>query len=183
MEKYIFVLFAVLLLSINAKSQEKGTFTDSRDNRTYKTVKIGNQTWMAENLAYKSGNSRVYANDENNVTKYGRLYDYNDVSVCPSGWHRPTLADFNSLLANYGGVGKSSYEPLTLTGKSGFSALLAGWHDGNSFMDINGDAYFWSCEFGGRNDAWVLYLNGGSGYTKLYRNSASSSFSMRCIKD
>jgi uncharacterized protein (TIGR02145 family) len=75
-------------------AQEKGTFTDTRDKKKYNTVKIGELTWLAENLNYADKNSKCYgeggkaylvtgekvklskAEIQANCVKYGRLYDW-----------------------------------------------------------------------------------------------------------
>jgi uncharacterized protein (TIGR02145 family) len=103
---------------------EEGAPVTDVDGNVYKTVKIGNQTWMAENLKsthYSDGTpveSFAYNNDTANVRVYGRLYRWaaatkNAASsnsnpsrvqgASPSGWHIPSEAEWQVLVNNLGG--------------------------------------------------------------------------------
>ncbi|MDR2583422.1 MAG: DUF4116 domain-containing protein [Fibromonadaceae bacterium] len=83
---------------------EENTFTDPRDGKVYKTVKIGRQVWMAENLAYDTPDSKYYKDDENNGKKYGRLYNWETaMKVCPHGWHLPSKEEWQTLVDFAGG--------------------------------------------------------------------------------
>jgi hypothetical protein len=89
--KNIIVLILVTLpcLIVVAQTDDSGStsiFTDKRDNKTYRIVKIGDQTWMAENLNYLTDYSWCYDNANSNCVKYGRLYMWDTaVKVCPAG--------------------------------------------------------------------------------------------------
>ena len=80
---------------------------DSEGN-TYRTVKIGDQTWLAENLRstqFQDGskiNTAFIPNDkEENLVKYGRLYNWENVSdsrnICPIGWRVASDEDWKIL--------------------------------------------------------------------------------------
>lgn len=106
-----------------------GTITDI-DGNVYKTITIGNQTWIAENLKttrYNNGDTIgtthpptldysnasmpkyqwAYDGDEGNVAVYGRLYTWyaatDSRNVCPSGWHVPTITEWTILINFLGG--------------------------------------------------------------------------------
>ncbi len=175
-----------IVFRVKAEPSKYDIMTDSRDGKTYKTVKIGNQTWMAENLNYSTNSgSWCYYNSTANCNKYGRLYDWETAkTVCPPGWKLPSKSDFETLLSNVGDSGSNAYNTLILDGNSGFSALLGGWrrYDGN-FNSIDSYGYFWSSSSDGSGGAWYL---GISSYDKnAYVNSYTRSlgFSVRCLQE
>jgi len=152
----------LILLCVAAFAQQKGSFTDTRDKKTYKTVKIGEQTWMAENLNY-SQRSKCYDNKPANCDKYGRLYDWNTATeVCPKGWHLPNDVEWEILTATVGG--KETAGKLL--------KAASGW-DNN---DNGSDSYGFSALSGGYGDAFGRFLEAGySGKAILY--------SVRCLQD
>jgi uncharacterized protein (TIGR02145 family) len=139
--KLVLLTATIMLATAFTQSfaQQKGSFTDPRDKKSYKTVAIGEQTWMAENLNHNAKGSKCYANKDANCKKYGRLYGAeNAKSVCPAGWHLPTGAEFNKLIDAAGG--KETAEKF-LKSKSGWNADrdIHGIHGGDGKQMIPGN--------------------------------------------
>lgn len=75
------------------------TVKDSRDGQSYKALQLGEQTWMVENLNYKTTNSWCFQNIDRNCDTYGRLYTWNAAqTACPTGWHLPDAYEYRDML-------------------------------------------------------------------------------------
>ena len=171
-----------------------GTMTDSRDGQTYKTVTIGSQTWMAENLNYETANSYCYNDDANNCTKYGRLYTWAAATTaCPEGWHLPTKAEFETLFTAVGGQSTAGKVLKSTSGWNSsdngsdafaFSALPAGKRYISGGYNYEGNnAGFWSSTEYGSKDAYDMYLYYNYDDANLNGDGKSDGFSVRCLKD
>jgi uncharacterized protein (TIGR02145 family) len=133
----LFLLLIILsLISCDKKKNDTppppdtGTVTDV-DGNVYKTIRIGTQVWMAENLKttkYRNGapitfinsdatwaslalpQSPAYCNskdDTSTIANYGRLYNWNAATdsrgLAPAGWHVPSLDEWLTLMNFLGG--------------------------------------------------------------------------------
>lgn len=145
-----------------------GTFTDPRDGYVYNTIKIGDQVWLAENLAYlPSVNSAsqgsvddpmfyVYgyqgsdvneAKATSNYQTYGALYNWVAASqACPTGWHIPSDIEWGQLEMYLG----MNQEELEDTGNRGTS-------EGDKLKSTSG----WANNGNGNNESGFTALPGG----------------------
>ena len=188
------------------------------DNNNYATVQIGTQTWMAENLKtthYKNGTAIPnvtdnaawaalatgaycdYNNTPANSTTYGSLYNWftvNTGNLCPTGWHLPINAEWETLTTFMGGesIAGGKLKATTLwnspntgaTNETGFTALPGGGRYTNgSYYDVGNYGSWWNSPENGSAYAWFMNM----GYSSS--NALSSSFyktvgySVRCIKN
>jgi len=174
--------------SYNSSSSQKIVpQTDSLhcEKHSYKIIKMGSQTWTAQNLNEipKSGNSWCYGNfDENcNVQGYGRLYDWeaamNVCNTCEDGWRLPTKEDFDELL---------NWDVEDLIRTSVWHAVYAGYrHKDESypfrFKDRYGD--WWSSSvYGNSNRPYYYELEYGGDQMHRFDQEKTFGFSVRCIK-
>ncbi|MDR0516825.1 MAG: fibrobacter succinogenes major paralogous domain-containing protein [Fibromonadaceae bacterium] len=158
-----------------------GKFCDNRDNKFYKYVDIDGQIWMAENLNHNvdgskcgstlSGSGTLSDEDDVACDKYGRLYDWNTAmggapssvanpsgvqGVCPSGWHLPSDAEWQTLIDFVGGdeTAGTKLKAASVWNNNGYGNddygffALPGGFDGysgvDSFDDVGYTGYWWS---------------------------------------
>jgi uncharacterized protein (TIGR02145 family) len=184
---------------------KKVSFSDPRDGKKYKSVKIGGLIWMAENLNYEAEDSKCYGNNAENCDKYGRLYNWSTaVNVCPSGWRLPGNADWDKLFRAADGTGgkESPYKSATagwyLKAKSGwlnngngddaqgFAALPGGGgYAKGSFFDAGYSGYWWNATESEENpnSSYRNRIDSGNNNAYWQISTKSNLFSVRCVKD
>ena len=195
---------------IDSTAWECGSFTDARDGRVYKTIDIWGQTWMAENLDYRDsvakpeleGNRWCYDDEQEQCDTYGSLYSCEiSKSVCPAGWHLPTISDWMNLYNFIVLMGGDPQNGLRAkegwsdnTGHSrngtdvlGFTALPGGiMYEANSYGNATREAWFWYAQDCSLNEYEAFYLS--SEEVNFVTSSVSGgvvtdAYSIRCIKD
>jgi uncharacterized protein (TIGR02145 family) len=191
MKAKTFLLLICISAFCDIHAQTKDTFEDYRDGKVYKTIQIGSQTWMAENLAFKADTGCwAYNNDENHVAKYGRLYTYETaMKVCPPGWHLPTKEEFETLIRYAGTNGTRAYKELIPTGITGFDGVFGGFYR-TKFQYIGQIGHFWSSTEINKGSAFYfgitsLVPDAGICIVDRVKNSNNKTwgFSIRCVKD
>jgi uncharacterized protein (TIGR02145 family) len=172
-------------------------FTDSRDGKVYKTVVIGTQTWMAQNLDYVSSTGSYVYNDSASLeSTYGRLYTWDAAqTACPSGWHLPDTTEWSTMINYLGGIsvagGKLKEAGTThwnspntgADNSSGFTALPGGSKSPTAYQDFGNYAFFWTSTAYSASNAKYYFID--KSYALIYLNGISKAFaqSVRCVKD
>lgn len=192
--KKYFILFFLLLLFFSPFSCKKdllklvsvtpGTFTDTRDGRTYNTTTIGDYTWLAENLDFKTDSgSCYYDNDSVTNHEYGRLYTWQAAQAAvPPGWHLPTYDELDYLYNNLGGP--QAPDQMWGDGYSQLAILPGGYYTtySNEFYGRGHEAQFWYKQ----QHTWDLSYSGswyGSTFYYNYSCPPNYKLSIRCVKD
>ena len=161
------------------KNVESVQILDTRDNKVYKAIVLGDLVWMAENLDYETRYSRTNPQCEDLGIKCGRYYMWDDAaygnddysSVCLPGMRLPTEEDVDKLVEFIGGVSngyvlksKSYWEesedaPLG-TDELGFNAYPAGYKRSsrNYFEYFGTETVFWTDISNGYHSSLTLSL-------------------------
>lgn len=184
-----------------------GTETVVYGGKTYNTVQIGYQCWLKQNLdigtmvSHDSNNDDqtnndtiekyCYGNDLRKCASNGGLYKWNEAmqyvstegtqGICPTGWHIPTLTEYETLKAAVGKDGNALKRVWRGTGTntSGFTAVSTGRTGsvGGGFWDSH-MAYLWSSTM---NNYMGLYESGPGIHFSNFM--ADVGMGVRCIKD
>jgi uncharacterized protein (TIGR02145 family) len=192
-----FFIIGALLMTILCNAQTKGTLKDPRDNQVYKTIKIGEQVWMAENLNYAAEYSWCYDKDTSNCSKYGRLYNFEMAQdACPTGWHLPSDLEWTALTDFLGGEDVAGLKMKGVEGdattiptnskmnSSGFSGLAGGNRNSKNLFSLMGKyGCWWSSTEYNKTNGWARYLTYATGQFYSHFDGKNCGFSIRCLKN
>lgn len=189
------LLIAAILALLNVHAQKKGSFTDKRDNKVYKTIIYDGLEWMAENLAYLpqvgplgsdcgyfvagySGTNIQEAKKSKQYKEYGVMYQYKVLQdVCPVGWRMPTSEEVYKYMSNFGKWKDAYLYKNENFGKEGFVFPYSG-----TYLKISKNLYregdcaaFWA------KDGKYLFIEKNN-VGVLTMSYAENGLSVRCVK-
>ena len=188
----------LLILALNSSAQVIGSFKDTRDGHIYKTVTIGTQTWMDENLALKVNKGCwEYGNNNDKAGDYGFLYDWKTATtICPTGWHLPTIDEWLNFINFLGGETTSGGKlkesgtghwvapNIDANNSSGFTALPGGSRTFDGTIDGFGNSgSWWSASEENKTEAKGVILYNGINNVMIGPTMKGLGFSVRCLKD
>ena len=149
----------------------------------YKSITIGNQVWMAENLKTPVEGSEIYHHNVSYEQKYGRLYTWEaSLSVCPQNWHLPTSDEWEELIKYLGGADIAG-KRLKTGGDSGFNAVLGGFSNTGGFQLFNFYGTYWSSTEFSNTHAWYVYFTSSQDIVTKTYFTKKYELSVRCIHD
>lgn len=196
----------------NEEIFEAGNVTDY-DGNVYKTIKIGNQWWMTENLRVthdskgKSITSYIYNSDENLALTYGRLYTWNTMmngstspgaqGIAPEGWHIPSLDEWQILTDYLGGnkiaggkmkeKGTEHWSPPNegATNSSGLTLVAGGSYvlPQNRYCDLKAGTHILTSSSEGNMGRFVAVASHSPDIGNAAIPKNDIAFSVRCVKN
>ncbi len=195
MKKKILLSIILICLFYFANAQKFGELKDTRDGKVYKTIAIGEQVWMAENLNFEAPKSWCYDNNPENCKTYGRLY-FQEAAMnsCPVGWHLPSDDEWKQLEQHLGMSteeankfnawrGNNEGERLLSDSTLGFNILLAGYRNPPANNMLQGmQAFFWTST---AKQSLGYMRQFYENQNKIFRRVRPKNwaFSVRCVKD
>lgn len=209
MKTVILIIVSFLLLTSAAFAQgAKTSFKDPRDGQVYGIKKVGNLTWMKQNLAYDyPDESWCYDDEEEACAELGMLYTFTAARrACPTGWRLPTDGDWMDLERALGMTqdqltidgyttprGTSVGPKLKEGGSSGLAFKISGFAtiSGGSatFEGIDGDrprSYYWTATsrtVKGQTSAYRRRIEAKNGNIYRFTNpTAGYAVAVRCVQ-
>lgn len=170
-------------LKTRKQVKEMPNFTDPRDGNIYRIAKIGNQTWMAENLRFKFNMPEMMYNLVNNEIYYNWKAAQ---KASPSGWHLPSIEDWEQLVNYCGGIEiageKLKDKNYVGTDEFNFSASMCGYYINKMGFNFIGTRAIWwtSTEFSPQK-SYIQCIDGKKCYK--YEELKENMFSIRCVKN
>jgi uncharacterized protein (TIGR02145 family) len=195
-------------LFVELEKQNILNFKDSIidiEGNVYKTIKIGNQTWMAENLRVTKYNDGTplpnvtndvkwskletpaycwYNNDQGIFKKnYGALYNLYTIqnkNVCPSGWHIPSMEEWVKMIEFLGGDDVAGAKLREL----GIAALPTGYRGADGYFSGVEQEYSWWAPFSSDpNSPGTIDMVSDLDYLHVGGSAITSGHAIRCVKN